>query len=166
MIPGLRHSGEKQTSAAWRRSCAASGLGRFQPKRNGHFNFGKSRFMRIAMRHTSGQLGYISDERIVFVAPENDDFIAVHNSNPQLVLDDDLTHLPDLVGFGLGAVALQIDQLGDICLAEHMMTALDSNLKPELSQQKIQVVEINVGIRRTTQNPEQQFFELAHGAYA
>lgn len=94
--------------------------------------------MRVAVCHAARQFRHISHKNLIFIAPENDDFKAFQGSYLQLVFDDDSSDLLDLIGLGVGAIALKVDQFGNTGLAEHVMAALDANLKAQVGKEAAQ----------------------------
>jgi hypothetical protein len=84
-------------------------------------------------------------------------------SNRQAVLQNNSSHLPDLVGLCLAAVTLKIDSLLDTRFAEEMVASADAGFKSQGFKQGAQVVETNAGIGGPAQQPFEGF-SRAYGA--
>jgi len=97
-------------------------------------------FTRITMRHAAGQLRYISKLCLIVVAPKNYALKAFHGSDLQLAPDADSSNLLHLVGPGVFAITLQIDQLSHTRFAEHVVTGSNANLETEVGHQAAQLI--------------------------
>lgn len=53
----------------------------FEPEADRRLRFRQCFFVRVPMRGASQQLGNISDEHFVFIAPEDGDLVLVHGSS-------------------------------------------------------------------------------------
>ena len=73
-----------------------------------------------------------------------------------------MPNLPDLVRFRLCTSWLQIEDLFDAISGEDVMTASNSLLKAEPSEQITQIAEANVGVGRAAQYPVYQFIVFGH----
>src|SRR5271170_2756870 len=75
-------SGERQTPA-WLRDGATQLVSRFDPLSDDDFDVRESFLVRLAVRGTARQLRYFRDERLVGLAPINDDFVFSHRRAAQ-----------------------------------------------------------------------------------
>jgi hypothetical protein len=83
--------------------------------------------------------------------------------NRQTVLQNNSSHLPDLVRFRLGAVTLKIDSLLETGFTEQMVASADAGFKSQGFQQGAQVVESNAGVSGSAQQPFESLLR-AHAA--
>ena len=81
----------------------------------------------------------------------------------QAVLQNNSSHLPDLVRFCVATVTPKIDPLLDIGFAEEMMASADARFKSQGFQQSAQVIEPNASVGGSTQQPFEGLCR-AHGA--
>jgi hypothetical protein len=68
-----------------------------------------------------------------------------------------------LVHFGFACVALEIYQLLNAVLSENVVTTTCALIEPKPAKQTAEIIEINVCIRLTLQNPKPEFLIFAHG---
>jgi len=88
--------------------------------------------MCIPVRHTSGQLGNISNKYLIFLAPVNDDLILFHlqvTSHP--ISQNDRPDLSHLIGLGFSVVPLHVYLLLDAFFSEIVMTSTRPLYKPK-----------------------------------
>ena len=76
--PLLRFLRSKAVIHAVRRDRAAEFLRSFNPLLGNHLNIGKSFFVRFSVRRAPRQLGHLGDERVIHLAPINDDLVPTH----------------------------------------------------------------------------------------
>ncbi len=72
---------------------------------------------------------------------------------------DDFPNLGHLIRLGLGTAGLQVQDLGDRGMAENMVIASDAFFKPPMFQQPYNIIESEIAIGGTTQQPQQDLFE-------
>jgi hypothetical protein len=72
-----------EAAPLWVRDLAAIFRCGVDPETDRVLRVAQGDFVRFTVRHTSGQLRYIGDERLIFVTPEDDDFVPIrHVSSP------------------------------------------------------------------------------------
>jgi hypothetical protein len=71
----------------------------------------------------------------------------------QPVLQDYGTHLPDLVAFCVAAVPLEVNSLLNAGFPEQVMAASNAHVESETTQQIAQLIESDVGVGGSTQDP-------------
>ena len=80
----------------------------------------------------------------------------------QSVLDNYLTHLLHLVGFGLSSLRLEMEDLLHTVLRKDVVIPTNSLLEPQTPQKMAKVFEGDVGIGHATQDMRKEFIELGH----
>jgi hypothetical protein len=77
-----------------------------------------------------------------------------------MVLQDHSSYLLDLVGFGLGALGLEIQDLGYPLFAEDMMTSLDPLVKAQVPKQAAEGFKRDVGVRSSPEIRSRSLFGM------
>lgn len=80
----------------------------------------------------------------------------------QIIANDDGTNLLHLICLCFCSITLQVDQLLDARLAEHVMASTRALHETQRKQQSAEVFEPNIGIAPTTKNLLERLLLLAH----
>jgi hypothetical protein len=72
--------------------------------------------------------------------------------NHQAVLQNNSSHLTNLIRFRVTSVSLEVDPLFDSGSAEYVMASASAHLEPQRPQQCAQLVESNICIRGAAQD--------------
>ncbi len=83
LLAGSAESTDRECYAKTSRRPLGSGMGspnsrRGNPKLHGCLGVGKRFLVGVSMRHAAGKFRHFGDERLIFVTPENYDFVFVH----------------------------------------------------------------------------------------
>jgi hypothetical protein len=78
-------------------------------------------------------------------------------------LENDIANLPNLIRFGVVSILLEVHFFKGTGLSEYVVTASYSHFKPEMKQQIAQIVERDIGVASSLDDPRYQFLPFSMG---